>query len=98
MVKIIKGTYGYVGENGIPTPKTCNDEPFSVNPEEEQRLIELGVAVHVDDEAEAPKKAKEEPKAEPKKQASEKSTKKKAKNKKDTADEEPPAFEAADPV
>ena len=35
MIKIIKGTYGYVGENGIPTPKTCNDEPFSVNPEEE---------------------------------------------------------------
>lgn len=95
MIKIIKGTYGYVGENGIPTPKTCNDEPFSMNPEEEQRLIELGVAVHVDDEAEAPKKAKEEPKAEPKKQASKK---KKAKNKKDTADEEPPAFEAADPV
>lgn len=95
MIKIIKGTYGYVGENGIPTPKTCNDEPFSVNPEEEQRLIELDVAVHIDDEAEAPKKAEEEPKAEPKKQASKK---KKAKNKKDTADEEPPAFEAADPV
>ncbi len=98
MIKIIKGTYGYVGKNGIPTPKTSNDEPFSVSAEEEQRLIALGVAEHVDDKAEPKKEEpKVEPKAEPKKAPAKKSNKKKANNKKETAKEEPPAFDAVDP-
>ena len=101
MIKIIKGTYGYVGDNGIPVPKTSKSEPFSVNPDEEQRLIDLGVAEHVDDVkpvAEKKAEVKAEPKKEQKKPANKKSgTKKKTSNKKEAAQEEPPAFDAVDP-
>ena len=51
MIKIIKGVYGYW--NGVcVVPKTKLDEPFEVSSEQEERLIKLGVAVHVDVEPE----------------------------------------------
>lgn len=107
MVKIIRGVYGYCGDNGIIIPKTSKDKPFSLSPEDEKRLVDKKVAVYVDDEAETPKEVdaaeeseetgtKEEPKNS-KKQGSKKSKGKKPNNKKDTVDEEPPAFDAVDP-
>lgn len=57
MIKIIKGTYGQrVGSRIIP--KTEADGPFEVTPEQEERLIRLGVAVRV----EAPVTVQEPPK------------------------------------
>lgn len=53
MIKIIKGTYGYRKGNRI-IPKTPADDPFTATPEQEARLVRLGVAVYVDAPAEAP--------------------------------------------
>lgn len=51
MIKIIKGVYGFMSENGIVRPKTSEDEPFSLPVEQEARLVDLGVAeyVHTED-------------------------------------------------
>jgi hypothetical protein len=46
MIKIIKGYYGYKQGNSI-IPKTVNDEPFSCDKAEEERLVKLGVAEYV---------------------------------------------------
>ena len=46
MIKIIKGYYGYKKGNSI-IPKTVNDEPFSCDKAEEERLVKLGVAEYV---------------------------------------------------
>lgn len=48
MIKIIKGTYGYVDEHGYVRPKTEKDGPLSLTSEQEARLVGLGVAVYVD--------------------------------------------------
>ena len=53
MIKIIKGTYGYRKGNRI-TPKTPADDPFTATPEQEARLVRLGVAVYVDAPVEVP--------------------------------------------
>lgn len=53
MIKIIKGTYGYRKGNRI-IPKTPADDPFTATPEQEARLVRLGVAVYVDAPVEAP--------------------------------------------
>jgi len=53
MIKIIKGTYGYRKGNRI-IPKTPADDPFTATPEQEARLVRLGVAVYVDAPAKAP--------------------------------------------
>jgi hypothetical protein len=53
MIRILAGTYGYVGKNGFLQPKTAADPPFALSPAEEERLVKLGVAVKV--EAETPK-------------------------------------------
>lgn len=58
MIQIIKGTYGYMNENGIVKPKTAKDKPFSLSEEQEARLVGLGVAEYVDE-----KPAKAEPEA-----------------------------------
>lgn len=47
MIKIIKGVYGFMGENGVVSPKTSEDEPFSLPMEQEARLVSLGVAEYV---------------------------------------------------
>lgn len=48
MIKIIKGTYGYIDKNGIVQPKTSKDEPFTLSKEEEERLVKRGVAKYVE--------------------------------------------------
>ena len=54
MIRIIKGTYGYMDEKtGIVRPKTEKDEPFKLTPEQEERLVGLGVAEYVGKAAEA---------------------------------------------
>lgn len=51
MIKIVKGTYGYLDKNGIVKGKTSKDEPFSLSKEQEKRLVDLGVAVYIDEKA-----------------------------------------------
>jgi hypothetical protein len=47
MIQIIKGVYGHM-VNGIVKPKTSADEPFELTEAQEERLVNLGVAVYVD--------------------------------------------------
>lgn len=47
MIKIVRGVYGFMDENGIVRPKTAADEPFELLPEQEARLVNLGVAESV---------------------------------------------------
>lgn len=54
MIKIIKGTYGYMDEHGIVRPKTADDEPFALTQEQEARLVGLGVAEYVTEPQELP--------------------------------------------
>lgn len=49
MIKIVKGVYGYVDKHGFVRPKDCNSEPFVTSPEQEARLVKLGVAEYVDE-------------------------------------------------
>ena len=53
MIKIVKGVYGYVDKHGFVRPKDCNSEPFYTSPEQEARLVKLGVAEYVDEPAKA---------------------------------------------
>lgn len=48
MIKIVKGTYGYLDKNGIVKGKTSKDEPFTLSKEEEERLVKRGVAKYVE--------------------------------------------------
>lgn len=50
MIRIIKGVYGHVPnpDTGIVVPKTSKGEPFSLSPEQEKRLVSIGVAEYVD--------------------------------------------------
>ena len=51
MIRIIADTtYGH-SEGNIIEPKTKNSEPFSVTPEREAELVEMGVAEYVDEAA-----------------------------------------------
>ena len=52
MIKIVRGVYGFLDKNGIVRPKTEADEPFELTPEQEARLVKLGVAQYVDTEDE----------------------------------------------
>lgn len=47
MIKIVRGVYGFMDKNGIVRPKTAADEPFALLPEQEERLVRLGVAEYV---------------------------------------------------
>ena len=47
MIMIVKGVYGYVDKHGFVRPKDCNSEPFVTSPEQEARLVKLGVAEYV---------------------------------------------------
>lgn len=49
MIKIIKGVYGF-RKGSLVIPKTKNDEPFPLKPEDEQRLVDIGVAEYVKEE------------------------------------------------
>lgn len=48
MIKIVRGVYGFMDGNGIVHPKTAADEPFELLPEQEARLVKLGVAQYVE--------------------------------------------------
>lgn len=47
MIRIVKGVYGYLDKDGIVRPKTEADAPFSLLPEQEARLVRLGVAQYM---------------------------------------------------
>ena len=47
MIQIVHGVYGYMDPDGIVRPKTAADEPFELTPEQEARLVRLGVAEYV---------------------------------------------------
>ncbi len=47
MIKIVRGVYGFLDNDGIVRPKTEADEPFELLPEQEARLVKLGVAQYV---------------------------------------------------
>lgn len=59
MIRIIQGTYGFRGPDGIVRPKTAADGPFSDTVEQEKRLIRLGVAEAVSDPKTSKKKEAE---------------------------------------
>ena len=44
MIRIVRGVYGYLDKDGIVRPKTEADAPFELTPEQEERLVRLGVA------------------------------------------------------
>ena len=54
MIKIVKGVYGYVDKHGFVRPKDCNSKPFETSPEQEARLVKLGVAEYVDEPVNVP--------------------------------------------
>jgi hypothetical protein len=47
MIKIVRGVYGFMDKGGIVRPKTEADEPFELTPEQEERLVRLGIAEYV---------------------------------------------------
>lgn len=47
MIKIVRGVYGFMDKDGIVRPKTEADAPFALLPEQEERLVNLGVAEYV---------------------------------------------------
>lgn len=47
MIQIVRGVYGYLDQDGIVRPKTEADAPFELLPEQEERLVRLGVAQYV---------------------------------------------------
>lgn len=49
MIRIIQGTYGFRGPDGLIRPKTAADGPFEESAEQEKRLIKLGVAEAVEE-------------------------------------------------
>ena len=57
MIRIVRGVYGYLDKDGIVRPKTEADGPFSLSPEQEARLVRLGVAQYVGNVNSAPEEA-----------------------------------------
>lgn len=49
MIQIIAGVYGRPMPDGTVKAMDKNSEPFEGTPEQEERLIRLGLAVHVND-------------------------------------------------
>ena len=62
MIRIIRGVYGFIDQDGVVRPKTSKDGPFKTDDDKEARLVKQGVAEYVSDE---PEEADEEPEAEP---------------------------------
>lgn len=54
MIRIIRGVYGYLDQDGIVRPKTEADGPFALTPEQEARLVRLGVAQYTDSVKQTP--------------------------------------------
>lgn len=53
MIKMIAGIYGH-RVNGAVVAKTPKSEPFELDPKEEERLVEAGVAEYVEETKKAP--------------------------------------------
>ena len=47
MIKMTLGVYGFMDKDGFIRPKTPADDPFELLPEQEARLVRLGVAQYV---------------------------------------------------
>ena len=47
MIQIIRGVYGHYIDGHV-VPKDKNSEPFALAPEQEKRLVRIGVAEYVD--------------------------------------------------
>ena len=47
MIQIIRGVYGHYIDGHV-VPKDENSEPFALTPEQEKRLVRIGVAKYVD--------------------------------------------------
>lgn len=47
MIHIIRGVYGYLDKDGIVRTKTEADAPFELLPDQEARLVRIGVAEYV---------------------------------------------------
>lgn len=60
MIKISRGVYGFIDENGTVQPKTARDGAFSASEDEEARLVNLGVAEYVGEEPRKEEKPSEE--------------------------------------
>ena len=62
MIQIVRGVYGFLDKDGIVRPKTEADAPFELLPDQEARLVRLGVAkyVGVADAQPEPEEAEEE--------------------------------------
>ena len=60
MIKISRGVYGFIDENGTVRPKTARDGAFSASEDEEARLVNLGVAEYVGEEPRKEEKPSEE--------------------------------------
>lgn len=52
MIKLIRGTYGYVTKNGVEA-MTKASAPFVLSKKREEELVKAGVAVYVEDGAQA---------------------------------------------
>ena len=48
MIKMTLGVYGFMDKDGFIRPKTPADDPFELLPEQEARLVRLGVAQYVE--------------------------------------------------
>ena len=58
MIRIVHGIYGHLDKDGIVRPKTEADEPFELLPEQEARLVRLGIAQYVRNVKSAPEPEK----------------------------------------
>ena len=54
MIQIVRGIYGYMDKDGIVRAKRVDDPPFELLPEQEERLVRLGVAKYVGNVKSAP--------------------------------------------
>lgn len=50
MIKVIRGTYGYVTKNGVEA-MTKASAPFALSKKREEELVKAGVAVYVEEAA-----------------------------------------------
>jgi hypothetical protein len=57
MIQIIRGVYGYMDKDGIVRAKGVDAPPFELQPEQEARLVRLGVAQYVGTVNQAPEEA-----------------------------------------
>ena len=47
MIRVVRGVYGFMDKDGIVRPKTAEDGPFELLPDQEARLVRIGIAQYV---------------------------------------------------